>query len=84
VDRVVPANDLLAEATALAASFAAGPRRALALAKQAIDVGLDDAIGDGLVLERRLFVEVFETEDAAIGVASFLAEGPGKARFTGR
>lgn len=84
VDRVVPAADLLAEATALAASFAAGPRRAIALAKQAIDVGLDDALGDGLVLERRLFVEVFETEDAAIGVASFLAEGPGKARFTGR
>jgi len=84
VDRVVPAADLLAEATALAASFAAGPRRALALAKQAIDGGLDDALGDGLVLERRLFVEVFETEDAAIGVASFLAEGPGKAHFTGR
>lgn len=84
VDRVVPAADLLAEATALAASFAAGPRRALALAKQAIDGGLDDRLGDGLVLERRLFVEVFGTADAAIGVASFLAEGPGKATFTGR
>jgi len=84
VDRVVPADGLLDEALALAASFAAGPRRALALAKQAIDTGLDDALGDGLVLERRLFVEVFGTEDAAIGVASFLADGPGKANFTGR
>ena len=84
VDRVVPAADLLAEATALAASFASGPRRAIALAKQAVDVGLDGALADGLVLERRLFVDVFETEDAAIGVASFLAEGPGKAKFTGR
>ena len=47
-------------------------------------MGLDGALADGLVLERRLFVDVFETEDAAIGVASFLAEGPGKAHFTGR
>ena len=32
----------------------------------------------------RSFVEVFGTEDAAIGVASFLEHGPGKATFTGR
>jgi enoyl-CoA hydratase len=41
------------------------------------------SLADGLVLERRLFGEVFATTDAAIGVASFLADGPGKATFTG-
>jgi hypothetical protein len=29
-------------------------------------------------------VEVFRTDDARIGVASFLEHGPGKATFTGR
>jgi enoyl-CoA hydratase len=46
--------------------------------------GLDGSLADGLELEQRLFVEVFHTEDARIGVASFLEHGPGKANFTGR
>ena len=29
-------------------------------------------------------VEVFRTDDSQIGVKSFLANGPGKAQFTGR
>jgi enoyl-CoA hydratase/carnithine racemase len=84
VDRVVPAATLRDEAMALAASFAAGPRVAQALAKRAIDEGLDGSMSDGLALERQLFTEVFGTEDAATGVASFLEHGPGKATFRGR
>lgn len=83
VDRVVPAESLRDEALALATTLAAGPRRAHALAKHAIDAGLDGSLADGLVLERRVFTEVFGTSDAAIGVASFLEHGPGKATFTG-
>ena len=30
------------------------------------------------------FVDAFDTEDAAVGVASFLEHGPGKAQFSGR
>jgi hypothetical protein len=30
-----------------------------------------------------LFTEVFHTDDSQIGVQSFLANGPGKASFTG-
>lgn len=84
VDRVVPADDLLDAALATAAELAAGPLTAHALAKQAIDGGLDGTLADGLALERALFVDVFRTEDAGIGVASFLEHGPGKADFTGR
>lgn len=83
VDQVVPADGLLDAATAYAATLAAGPRMAHALAKQAIDRGLDGSLADGLVLERQLFTEVFRTADAATGVASFLADGPGKATFSG-
>lgn len=84
VDRVVPAASLLDEATRLAAQLARGPLVAQALAKRAIDVGLDGSLADGLGLEQGLFAEVFATEDARAGVRSFLEQGPGKATFTGR
>jgi enoyl-CoA hydratase/carnithine racemase len=84
VDAVVPADDLLEHALGRAAEFARGPLAAQALAKRAIDEGLDGDLATGLRLEQRLFVEVFGTDDARIGVASFLENGPGKADFTGR
>lgn len=83
-DEVV-APDVLAErALGLAAEVAAGALAAQALCKRAIDDGLDGAIGDGLTLEREAFVEVFRTDDARTGVASFLEHGPGAATFAGR
>ena len=84
VDEVVADDDVLGRATELAAAAAAGPVAAHALAKRAIDEGLDGPLAEGLVLERELFEAVFRTEDAATGVASFLEHGPGKATFTGR
>src|SRR4029450_7758660 len=54
------------------------------LAKRAIDRGLEGPLDAGLALEQDLFAEVFATEDARIGVASFLEHGPGKAAFVGR
>ena len=53
-------------------------------AERAIDRGLDITLGGGLDLEQQLFVEVFRTDDAKTGVASFLEHGPGKADFQGR
>jgi enoyl-CoA hydratase len=84
VDEVVPDDELLDRALGLAADLAAGPVLAHGLAKRAVDEGLQGTLAEGLALERRLFEEVFRTEDAATGVASFLAEGPGQARFAGR
>ncbi len=83
VDKVVAPERVLDEALELGARLAAGPLVAQALAKRAIDEGLGSP-GEGMALERRLFAEVFDTEDARIGVSSFLEEGPGKARFVGR
>jgi enoyl-CoA hydratase len=83
VDRVVAPDELWDATLELARSLAAGPSVALALAKAAIDDGLDRALGAGLDLEQERFVEVFATDDARAGVASFLEHGPGKATFTG-
>lgn len=84
VDKVVDPESVFEEAVAYASSLAAGAVAAQGLAKRAIDEGLSAGLAEGLALERRVFAEVFDTEDARIGVASFLEKGPGKARFTGR
>jgi enoyl-CoA hydratase/carnithine racemase len=84
VDEVVESEAFEQRVRDLAAQFAAGPVRAHALAKRAIDEGLDHSLADGLELEQVAFVEVFGTDDAQIGVASFLENGPGRATFTGR
>jgi enoyl-CoA hydratase/carnithine racemase len=83
-DAVVPDDEVYTTAVAMARKFAAGPPLALAAAKQAIDEGLELPIDDGLKLESRLFAELFGTEDQKVGMTSFIENGPGKARFTGR
>jgi enoyl-CoA hydratase/carnithine racemase len=83
-DAVVPDAEVYETAVAMARKFAAGPPLALAAAKQAIDEGLDGSMEDGLALESRLFAGLFDTEDQRTGMQSFLENGPGKARFSGR
>lgn len=83
-DEVVDPAALHERALALAAEVAAGALTAQAICKRLIDEGLSTSLDDGLRLERGGFEEVFHTDDARIGVASFLEHGPGKASFTGR
>jgi enoyl-CoA hydratase len=84
VDEVVPPDELHTRALGLAAELARGAVVAQGLSKRAIDQGLEGPLDAGLALEQDLFAEVFGTEDARIGVASFLEHGPGKAAFVGR
>ncbi len=84
VDRVVPPDDVYAEARALVERYATGPALALRAAKEAIDRGLDVDLETGLALEGQLFAALFATEDRRIGMESFVEHGPGKARFVGR
>jgi enoyl-CoA hydratase len=81
---VVPAENLQAEARALAAGFAKGALAAQTIAKRAIEDGLDLPLAEAITMEQELFVRVFDTEDAKAGVQSFLEHGPGKATFKGR
>jgi enoyl-CoA hydratase/carnithine racemase len=83
-DRVVPRERVLEEASALAAELAAGPLVAHALAKHAMDAGAQLLLRDALEIEASAFVAAFETEDARRGITTFLEDGPGRARFTGR
>ncbi len=84
VDRVVPGDQVYAQALEWAAQFAAGPGYALRAAKEAVDRGLDTDLGTGLEIERQAFAGLFATEDRSTGMRSFIEHGPGKARFEGR
>ncbi|HEX9681995.1 MAG TPA: enoyl-CoA hydratase-related protein [Acidimicrobiales bacterium] len=85
VDEIVAdGTDVTDAAIGRAATLATGPLVAHALAKRAIDEGLDGSMAEGLELEQRLFADVFDTEDATSGVVSFLEHGPGRATFAGR
>jgi enoyl-CoA hydratase len=83
-NRVAPAAETLGAALAWAGELAAGPLVAQAMCKRLVDEGLDGPLERGLTLEQDLFAAVFTTEDAGIGVRSFLEHGPGQASFTGR
>ncbi|MBW3658020.1 MAG: enoyl-CoA hydratase/isomerase family protein [Actinobacteria bacterium] len=82
-DAVFPADDVYDEAVKAAARYAAGPY-AIGLAKRAMEDGIEMPLDQALRLERDLFAECFATDDARIGIQSFIENGPGKAEFTGR
>ena len=84
VDRLADPDRVFDEAVALAHELARGPRLAQLRAREAIGLAFDAVIADGLETERRYFNELLESEDARIGIASFLEHGSGKASFTGR
>jgi enoyl-CoA hydratase/carnithine racemase len=81
VDKVVPADQVYAEARAWAERLARGPAVALRAAKEAVDAGLETDLTTGLAIERGLFAGLFATEDRMTGMRSFVEDGPGKAKF---
>jgi enoyl-CoA hydratase/carnithine racemase len=83
VDQVAPADEVYAQAHAMASRFAAGAPLALRAAKAAIDGGLDGDLASGLRLESSLFAGLFATEDKYRGMSSFIECGPGKAVVVG-
>ena len=84
VDRVVPADQVYAEAVAWAGQFARAASYAVRAAKESIDLGLESDLDTGLAIERQQFAALFATDDRAIGMTSFVENGPGQAEFTGR
>jgi enoyl-CoA hydratase/carnithine racemase len=84
VDQVVAPDAVYDTAVEWAARFAEGPALALRAAKEAVDRGLEVDLETGLQIERQQFTSLFATEDRATGMASFVANGPGKAVFEGR
>jgi enoyl-CoA hydratase len=71
VTRVVPANDLVSEAIALAQSIAAKSQPIVALAKEAVNAAFETTLAEGLRRERSLFYSTFATADRREGMTAF-------------
>lgn len=82
VEKVYPAGELLAEAKKLASQLAAKAPVALALAKRAINTGLDTDLATGCKIEAHYFGIIAGTEDGKEGTRAFLEKRP--ACFSGR
>ena len=72
VEKVVPLEKLMDEAKALSAKLAAKPPMAIALAKQAIAMGMETGLEEGCAHEVALFGLVCATEDRIEGTSAFL------------
>lgn len=85
VQKVVTGDESVIEyAQKEAAKYANGPAVALAMAKRAINKGMECSIEEGLLIEAQGIALCFASEDQKIGMRTFLTEGPGKAKFVGR
>ena len=71
VSRVVPADQLLAEANAVAGTISQMSRSASRMAKEAVNRAFESSLAEGLLYERRLFHSAFATEDQTEGMAAF-------------
>jgi enoyl-CoA hydratase len=72
VSRVVPDEQLLAEATSAAALIASRGRVATRYAREAVGRAEELGLHEGLLFERRLFHTLFATDDQAEGMRAFL------------
>ena len=82
VSRVVPADDLLTEAKAVATTISRMSRSAARMAKEAVNRAFESTLAEGLLYERRLFHSSFATDDQSEGMAAFTEKRP--ANFTHR
>ncbi len=71
VDKVVPPDQLMEEARKMALAIATKPRIALALAKSAINRGIDMSLQEGLSYEIECFAQCFSTKDQKEGMKAF-------------
>jgi enoyl-CoA hydratase len=82
VDRAVAPDELAGAVRELAERLAAAPTVALGMIKDAVDRGQDLRLDEALEIEGRNFTRAALSDDAAIGVMSFLAKQTPE--FTGR
>lgn len=82
VNRIVPADELEAETTALAQRLASGPTAAYAKTKRLLNESLEHSLGEQLRAEQEAFAASTSTSDFAEGVQAFIEKR--KAAFRGR
>ncbi len=76
VSRVVPADDLLAEAMRVADKIAGYSLPIVMMAKESVNRAFETPLAEGIRFERRLFHAMFATEDQKEGMAAFLDKRP--------
>ena len=74
VSTAVAPEDLDRTVAELAGRLARAATRALGLAKDAVNRGMDSPIAEGLEIEARNFAKATLSEDAVIGIMSFLSK----------
>ena len=74
VDQAVPPEEFAAAVAALAAQLAKAATYAIGLIKGAVHQGYDRPLAEGLDLEARAFARASLSEDAVIGIVSFLSK----------
>lgn len=82
VNRLVPAERCLDEAINLGRQIASRPAIAVRLAREAVRYGFETSLREGLELERRNYVLLFDTDDQKEGMAAFLEKRAPK--FSGK
>jgi enoyl-CoA hydratase len=71
VSRVVPAAELLDEASKTAETIASKSLPSLYAAKAALDAAMETPLAEGLRFERHVFASLFDTADQKEGMAAF-------------
>jgi enoyl-CoA hydratase/carnithine racemase len=84
VNRVLPDEGFDEAAHAFAAELAAGPTRAHAATKKVLAHFEHGGVAEANDHVTAIAADLFRTEDLRSAVRSFLTDGPGTARFTGR
>ncbi|MEO1207413.1 MAG: enoyl-CoA hydratase [Pseudomonadota bacterium] len=72
VTRVVPADDLIADAKKTAAKIASYSLPAVMMTKETLNRAFETTLSEGIVFERRVFHAMFATEDQKEGMAAFI------------
>ncbi|MFF6869608.1 enoyl-CoA hydratase [Streptomyces sp. NPDC003444] len=76
VSRIVPADELLAEAWEVAGTVAAMSKPVAMMAKESVNRAFETTLAEGVRFERRLFHAVFATEDQKEGMSAFVEKRP--------
>jgi enoyl-CoA hydratase len=76
VSRVVPAVDVVAEATRIAEHISAMSRPVAMMVKEAVNRAYETTLAEGVRFERRVFHATFGTADQKEGMAAFIEKRP--------
>jgi len=80
VARVVPADQLMAEAMKVAAKIASLSAPSVAIAKESVNRAFETTLAEGVRFERKIFYSLFATEDQKEGMAAFAEKRPASFR----